>query len=78
MSSCITYCYSKRGIYDIIQNPFFEGFVWKGLLHRVSQAPFSPKVNRNSIYDFKKLEKLYLEEGNIEVPKEKDPFYSLK
>lgn len=69
---------TKRGIYDIIQNPFFEGFDWEGLLHRVSQPPFFPKVNRNSIYDFKKLEKLYLEEGNIEVPKEKDPFYNLK
>ena len=69
---------TKRGIYEIIQNPFFEGFDWEGLLHRVSQPPFFPKVNRNSIYDFKKLDKLYLEEGNIEVPKEKDPFYNLK
>ena len=55
---------TKRGIYEIIQNPFFEGFDWEGLLHRLTQPPFIPKVNRNSIYNYKKLDKIYIEDGN--------------
>ena len=69
---------TKKGLYEIVQNPFFEGFDWEGLLHRVLEPPFLPKINRNSIYDFKKLDKLYLEENNNEIPKDKDPFYNIK
>ena len=69
---------TKRGIYDIIQNPFFEGFDWEGLLHRQSDTPFCPKVYRNSIYNYKKLDKIYTEDGNSGIPKEKDPFLKLK
>lgn len=68
---------TKRGIYEIIQNPFFEGFDWEGLLHRLTQPPFIPKVNRNSIYNYKKLDKIYIEDGNSEIPKENDPFLNL-
>ena len=68
---------TKKGIYEIIQNPFFEGFDWESLLHRVLEPPFIPKVNRNSIYNYKKLDSIYLEESNTPIPKEKDPFYNL-
>ena len=68
---------TKKGIYEIIENPFFEGFDWESLLHRVLEPPFLPKINRNSVFNYKKLDKIYLEESNIAIPKEKDPFLNL-
>ena len=67
---------TKKGIYEIIQNPFFEGFDWEGLLNRNMKAPFIPKVNHLYMGNFKKLENIYLEENSVAVPKEKDPFYN--
>ena len=68
----------KKGIYEIVQNPFFEGFDWEGLLHRVLPPPFTPKINRNSIFNWKKLDVLHQEETNTAISKDKDPFYNLK
>jgi serine/threonine protein kinase len=68
---------TKKGIYEIIENPFFEGFDWESLLHRVLDPPFCPKENKISVFNYKKLDKIYLEEPNIAIPKEKDPFINL-
>ena len=67
---------TKKGIYEIIQNPFFQDFDWEGLLNRNMKAPFIPKVNHLYMGNFKKLENIYLEENSVAVPKEKDPFYN--
>ena len=67
---------TKKGIYEIVQNPFFEGFDWERLLHRNLTPPFIPKVNHIYLCEYKKLENIYLEDNNIAVPKEKDPFYN--
>ena len=67
---------TKKGIYEIIQNPFFEGFDWEGLLHRTLEPPFIPKINHIYISSYKKLEDIHNEDNNVAVPKEKDPFYN--
>jgi serine/threonine protein kinase len=68
---------TKKGIYEIIQHPFFEGFDWEALLHRNLQVPYIPKTNLN-IFNciYKKLEELHLENNCVAIPKEKDPFYN--
>ena len=66
----------RLGIYEIIQNPFFQDFDWEGLLNRNMKAPFIPKVNHLYMGNFKKLENIYLEENSVVVSKEKDPFYN--
>ena len=69
---------SKRGVVDIVESPFFEGFDWKGLLYRTLEPPFIPVVNGPmDTSNFVLLDiKLEDEEENIEVKKEKDPFYN--
>lgn len=67
---------TKKGIYEIIQNPFFDNFDWERLLHRVLEAPFIPKINHIYLSSYKKLEGIYLEENSIAVPQERDPFYN--
>ena len=68
---------SKKGIYEIIQHPLFEGFDWEALLHRSLKAPYIPKTNPNFFNCiYKKLEELHLENNCVAIPKEKDPFYN--
>ena len=68
---------TKRGIYEIIENPFFEGFDWEGLLHRKIEPPFIPKIDIKANTSYKKFDKT-IEEGEMPISKEKDPFYNLK
>ena len=67
---------TKKGIYEIIQNPFFQDFDWEGLLHRNLEPPFIPKVSHIYLCQYKKLDSIYLEDNNVAIPKEKDPFYN--
>ena len=67
---------TKKGIYEIIQNPFFEGFDWEGLLHRNLEPPFIPKINHIYLSNYKKIDDIHIEDNNIAIPKEKDPFYN--
>ena len=69
---------TKNGIADIIEEPFFNNFDWKNLLYKHLEAPFIPEVN--GIFDtsnYKKLDdNIENEEENIEIDKDKDPFYN--
>ena len=66
----------KNGIYDIISNPFFKGFDWKNLLFQNLVPPYVPLIKgNNDISNFKKYEDNYFENPEVEVDKEKDPFY---
>ena len=68
---------SKRGILEIIKEPFFNDFDWERLLHRTLEPPFIPKVNREK-YNFNErlYENDYLEGNDVYIPKEKDIFYN--
>ena len=64
---------TKKGIYEIIEHPFFKDFDWEGLLHRKLKPPIiprSPKVSVNCI------DNDLLEDEKKSVPKENDPFYN--
>lgn len=66
----------KNGIYEIISDPFFKGFDWKNLLLQNLVPPYIPLIKgNNDASNFKKYEENYFEEPEIEVDKEKDPFY---
>lgn len=66
----------KNGIYDIISNPFFKGFDWKNLLLQNLVPPYVPLVKgNNDASNYRKLEENYFENAEIEIDKEKDPFY---
>ena len=69
---------SKNGIADIVDDPFFKEFDWKGLLYKSLDAPFIPEVNGHlDTSNYKKIEdKNEKDDENIEVDKEKDPFYN--
>lgn len=67
---------TKKGIYEIIQNPFFEGFDWEGLLNRNLQPPYLPKINHVYLSNYRKIKDIYIEDNNVAIPKEKDPFYN--
>ena len=69
---------SKNGIADIVDDPFFKEFDWKGLLYKNLDAPFIPEVNGHlDTSNYKKIEdKNENDDENIEVDKEKDPFYN--
>ena len=69
---------TKKGIYEIVQSPLFEGFEWEGLLHRVLDPPLCPRIEKFAIHSHKKLDKVFLDESTAALPKEKDPFYCLK
>ena len=68
----------KNGVGDIIEEPFFKDFDWKGLLYKNLQAPYIPEFNGNlDTSNYKRIEdKNDDNEENIEVDKEKDPFYN--
>ena len=63
---------TKRGIYEIIQHPFFKDFNWEELLHRKIRPPLIPKIpkivfnNNNNSF----------EDPNEKISKENDPFYN--
>lgn len=69
---------SKNGIADIVEEPFFKDFDWKALLFKNLEAPFIPKINGNlDTSNYKKIEDKNEEnDENIEIDKEKDPFYN--
>ena len=70
---------SKKGVCEIVDHPFFEGFDWKGLLYRTLEPPFIPVVNGPmDISNFIPVdEKISFDDYNdlVEIEKEKDPFY---
>ena len=53
---------TKKGIYEITQSAFFEGFDWEGLLHRNLGPPFIPKINHAYSSPYKKLEDIHYED----------------
>jgi serine/threonine protein kinase len=67
----------KRGIYDIIDEPFFEGFDWEKLLKRNLEPPFFPEINRDK---HKMMDNSNNNDDNdeedIEIPRDKDIFYN--
>ena len=67
---------TKKGIYEIIQNPFFEGFDWEGLLNRNLHPPYLTKINHVYLSNYRKIKDIYIEDNNVAIPKEKDPFYN--
>ena len=68
---------TKKGILEIVEEPFFKDFDWERLLHRTLVPPFFPKINREN-YNFNEnlSENCYLDENNVAIPKEKDIFYN--
>ena len=69
---------TKKGILEIIEEPFFKYFDWEKLLHRTLKAPFIPKINRDS-YKFDSTffeENNKYEENDISILREKDIFYN--
>lgn len=69
---------TKNGIADIVEEPFFKNFDWKNLLFHNLEAPFIPEINGNlDTSNYKKMEdKIEIDDENIEIDKEKDPFYN--
>ena len=68
---------NKRGILEILEEPFFKDFDWERLLHRTLVPPFIPKVNREKyIFNSTLVENSKLEEKDISIPIEKDIFYN--
>ena len=66
----------KNGIYDIISNPFFKGFDWKNLLFQNLTPPYVPLIKGNNDFsNFKKYEDNYFDNPDVEIEKEKDPYY---
>ena len=66
----------KNGIYDIISDPFFKGFDWKNLLFQNLIPPYVPLIKGiGDSSNFKKYDDNYLENPDIEIDKEKDPYY---
>ena len=70
---------TKKGIYEIIDNPFFKDFDWEGLLYRKLEPPFIPNIhNYTEIVKYKRLEETFIEENIEPIPKENDPFFNWK
>ena len=68
---------TKRGILEIVQEPFFQEFDWERLLHRTLEPPFIPQVNREKyIFNSNYFEGNNLEENDVAIPKDKDIFYN--
>ena len=66
---------SKRGIYEIIEHPFFKDFDWESLLHRKLDPPFIPNHKIEMFNNYKFLIE-NINEDNESLPKDKDPFYN--
>ena len=69
---------SNKGIVELIENPFFDGFDWKGLLYRTLKPPYIPVVNGSmDTSNYRMIEDLSIEDNDfIEIDKEKDPYYN--
>ena len=66
----------KNGIYEIISNPFFKGFDWKNLLFQNLVPPYVPLIKgNNDISNYKKYEDNFMDNFDIAIDKEKDPYY---
>ena len=66
----------KNGIYELISSPFFKGFDWKNLLFQNLIPPYKPLIKgNNDISNYRKIEDNYIENLDIEIDKEKDPYY---
>ena len=68
----------KKGICEIIYDPFFKGFDWTNLLLQNLKAPYIPKtgdLNDFPIYFRKYVDDFFDElDSDIIVNKNKDPF----
>ena len=69
---------TKNGIADIVEDPFFKSFNWKGLLLKNLDPPYVPEFKGHlDTSNYKKIEDGdENDDENIEVDKEKDPFYN--
>ena len=67
----------EKGIFEIINHPFFNGFDWKGLLFKNIEAPYIPTISGPmDVSNYKKVNDNYFDEEDIPIEKEKDPFYN--
>ena len=65
----------KKGICEIIDDPFFKGFDWTNLLLQNLKAPYIPKIKDNSYISlFRRYEDDFFDDPDIKVAKNKDPF----
>lgn len=65
----------KKGICEIIDDPFFKGFDWTNLLLQNLKAPYIPKIKDNSYISlFRRYEEDFFDDPDIKVTKNKDPF----
>ena len=64
---------SPKGIFNIIQDPFFKGVDWESLLQRKIKPPIIPKIPKISIQN---KNNHLSEDSNDFVAKENDPFYN--
>ena len=68
---------TNRGIYEIINHPFYKDFDWEELLYRKMKPPFLPIITKyNDHYDYKKIDDYLSDENKEALPKEIDPFYN--
>ena len=68
---------SKRGIYEIIEHPFFKDFDWENLLHRKLEPQFIPNSYKVGNFNYyKNIDENNNEEKNEAISKENDPFYN--
>lgn len=68
----------KNGIGNIVDDNFFKGFNWKDLLFQNLDPPYVPKVNGSlDTSNFRKIEDNNKDDyDDVEIEKEKDPFYN--
>ena len=68
--------FGKKGISDLIFDPFFKGFDWTNLLLQNLKAPYIPVIkSENDISNFKKyIDDFFMESDDIIISKNKDPF----
>ena len=67
----------EKGIFEIINHPFFDGFDWKGLLFKNIEAPYIPSISGPmDVSNYKKVNDNYFDDEDIPIEKEKDPFYN--
>ena len=67
----------EKGIYEIIDHPFFKGFNWIGLLFKNITPPYIPTVNDPmDISNYRVITDNYFDDGEVPIDKAKDPFFN--
>ena len=66
----------RRGVVEIVENKFFDGYDWKGLLYRTLKPPYIPPISgAMDTSNFVLIDDNPLDnEDKIEIDKDKDPY----